>query len=115
MRIHTSNKQRFFLSSQPPQFGSGFSIANPDVIDLNLFPDISKVEWTYSTVGPGDCIYIPSGKYALFSLNYVFLSVSLNQHQSFYSTLSSQTQNSDQSPMHLNVSGFLPCYKNDMR
>ena len=89
----------FFLSFQPPQFGSGFSIANPDAIDLNLFPDISKVEWTYSTLGPGDCIYIPSGKYALFSLNCVFLSVSLlNWHQSFYPTLSSQTQNSDQSP-----------------
>ena len=56
------------------------------------------MEWTYSTLGPGDCIYIPSGKYALFSLNCVFLSVSLNQHQRFYSTLSSQTQNSDQSP-----------------
>lgn len=53
----------FFLNHhQPPQFGSGYSTANPDVVDLNRFPDISKVEWTYSTLGPGDCIYIPSGK-----------------------------------------------------
>lgn len=52
---------KYLNVTQPPQFGSGFSIANPDAIDLNLFPDISKVEWTYSTLGPGDCIYIPSG------------------------------------------------------
>jgi len=47
---------------QPPQFGSGFSSINPDVVDLNLYPDVSKVEWTYSTLEPGDCIFIPSGK-----------------------------------------------------
>ena len=48
---------------QPPQFGSGYSSINPDVVDLNLYPDASKVEWTYSTLGPGDCIFIPSGKH----------------------------------------------------
>lgn len=47
--------------TQPPQFGSGYSIVNPDVVDLNLFPEVSKVEWTYTTLEPGDCIYIPSG------------------------------------------------------
>ena len=48
---------------QPPQFGSGFSMVNPDVVDLNQFPDIPKVEWRYSTLEPGDCIYIPSGTF----------------------------------------------------
>lgn len=47
--------------TRPPQFGSGFSMVNPDVVDLNQFPDIPKVEWRYSTLEPGDCIYIPSG------------------------------------------------------
>ena len=36
---------------------------NPDVVDLNQFPDIPKVEWRYSTLEPGDCIYIPSGTF----------------------------------------------------
>ena len=60
-----ATKHFFFLflnHHQPAEFGSGYSIANPDVVDLNRFPDISKVEWTYSTLEPGDCIYIPSGK-----------------------------------------------------
>lgn len=47
--------------TKPPQFGSGYSSIDPDVVDLNLYPDASKVEWTYSTLGPGDCIFIPSG------------------------------------------------------
>ena len=32
------------------------------MVDLNLYPDVPKVEWTYSTLEPGDCIFIPSGK-----------------------------------------------------
>ncbi|XP_068724814.1 uncharacterized protein [Montipora capricornis] len=52
---------KFLNLTRPPQFGSGYSIVNPDVVDLNLFPNISKVEWSYSTLEPGDCIYIPSG------------------------------------------------------
>lgn len=47
--------------TKPPEFGSGFSSINPDVVDLNLYPDVSKVEWTYSTLKPGDCIFIPAG------------------------------------------------------
>lgn len=47
--------------TKPPQFGSGYSSIDPDMVDLNLYPDASKVEWTYSTLGPGDCIFIPSG------------------------------------------------------
>lgn len=54
---------------QPPEFGSGFSSINPDVVDLNLYPDVSKVEWTYSTLEPGDCIFIPSGKVTSFILH----------------------------------------------
>ena len=42
------------------------------MVDLNLYPDASKVEWTYSTLGPGDCIFIPSGKHPLI----MFLSTS---------------------------------------
>ena len=35
---------------------------DPDVIDLNKNPDFAKVDWSYSTVKAGDCIFIPSGK-----------------------------------------------------
>lgn len=39
------------------------------MVDLNLYPDVPKVEWTYSTLEPGDCIFIPSGKVASFILH----------------------------------------------
>ena len=40
---------------------------DPDIIDLNKYPDFAKVEWTYTTIKTGDCIFIPSGKIALLS------------------------------------------------
>ncbi|KAK3745071.1 hypothetical protein QZH41_014551 [Actinostola sp. cb2023] len=46
---------------QFPQFGSGFSMVDPDTINLDEYPSIPEVEWTYTTINAGDCIYIPSG------------------------------------------------------
>lgn len=40
--------------------GSSYSSLDPDSVDLLLFPDVAKVQWTYATLYPGDCIYIPS-------------------------------------------------------
>ena len=41
--------------------GSGFSSLDPDSVDLMKYPEIAKVQWTYASLYPGDCIYIPSG------------------------------------------------------
>ncbi|EDO30444.1 predicted protein, partial [Nematostella vectensis] len=58
--IHQKFKQQLKLGKFP-QFGSGFSMVNPDEINLDLYPNISDVEWTYATINDGDCIFLPSG------------------------------------------------------
>ena len=50
-----------FNSLQKQFSGSGFSSMDPDSVDLLKYPDVAKVQWTYATLYPGDCIYIPSG------------------------------------------------------
>lgn len=42
--------------------GSAFSGIDPNKIDLMEFPKVSRVPWTYTTLRPGDCIYIPAGR-----------------------------------------------------
>ena len=31
---------------------------------INMFqhPDVAKVQWTWASLNPGDCIYIPAGE-----------------------------------------------------
>ena len=41
--------------------GSGFSEIDPNKINLQEYPNVAKVPWTYATLTPGDCIYIPAG------------------------------------------------------
>ena len=41
--------------------GSGYSFLDPDSIDLLAYPDMANVQWTYTTLYPADCIYIPAG------------------------------------------------------
>ena len=78
---------------QPPQFGSGYSSIDPDMVDLNLYPDASKVEWTYSTLGPGDCIFIPSGKHPLimFLSTLSYFTMLFNNTMNFIFTLKIET------------------------
>lgn len=40
--------------------GSSFSGIDPNSVDLVEFPHVAKVPWTYATLRPGDCIYIPA-------------------------------------------------------
>ena len=48
---------------QPVTAGSGYSPLSPDMIDLEKYPDYAKVPWLYTTIYPGDCVYIPASKY----------------------------------------------------
>ena len=43
--------------------GSGFSEIDPNNINLMEYPNVANVPWTYATLTPGDCIYIPAGSY----------------------------------------------------
>lgn len=40
--------------------GSGFSEVDPNKINLFENPSVANVPWTYATLLPGDCIYIPA-------------------------------------------------------
>ena len=50
-----------YLDLQGRFSGSGYSEIDPNKINLHDYPNVAKVPWTYATVLPGDCIYIPSG------------------------------------------------------
>ncbi|XP_022093115.1 uncharacterized protein LOC110980592 [Acanthaster planci] len=41
--------------------GSGYSKLDVDMINLFEHQDVGKVPWRWSTLKPGDCIYIPAG------------------------------------------------------
>ena len=51
-----------FFFFQKEYSGSSFSGIDPNNVDLVKFPHVAKVPWTYATLSPGDCIYIPAGK-----------------------------------------------------
>ena len=52
----------FFYNFQNQHSGSGFSEIDPNRINLFEHPNVANVPWTYATLLPGDCIYIPAGK-----------------------------------------------------
>ncbi|XP_002734322.1 tRNA wybutosine-synthesizing protein 5-like [Saccoglossus kowalevskii] len=47
---------------KPEEAGSAYTSINVDAVDMVKFPEIRKVQWTWTTLLPGDCIFIP-GKY----------------------------------------------------
>lgn len=49
-----------YFIEQKQYSGSAFSEIDPNKIDLMKFPNVSRVPWTYATLRPGDCIYIPA-------------------------------------------------------
>ncbi|XP_070548613.1 uncharacterized protein [Ptychodera flava] len=51
---------RYLDLYKPADAGSGFTSINVDSIDMVTFPELSKVQWIWTTLLPGDCIYIPS-------------------------------------------------------
>lgn len=55
-----TTQTNLYFKRKPQGVGSGFSFLDPDSIDMNKFPKIKDVPWTYATLYPGDCIYIPS-------------------------------------------------------
>ncbi len=55
------------LIFQPATAGSGFSPLSPDAIDLKKHPNYAKVPWLYTSIYPGDCVYIPASKHCFLS------------------------------------------------
>ena len=44
--------------------GAGYSKLDMDMINMFAHKEIGTVPWTWSTLRPGDCIFVPSGKHA---------------------------------------------------
>ena len=42
---------------------TGFSRFDPDRVDLDKFPNISKVKVLFANLNPGDCVYVPQKMY----------------------------------------------------
>lgn len=38
---------------------AGFSLLDPQSVDLIAYPDVAGVRWANATVRPGDCLYVP--------------------------------------------------------
>ncbi|XP_038065797.1 uncharacterized protein LOC119735920 [Patiria miniata] len=49
------------LTEEHHMTGSGYSKLDVDMINLFEHRDVGKVPWRWSTLKPGDCIYIPAG------------------------------------------------------
>ena len=59
--VYIVNHAVSFFLMQNEYSGSGFSEIDPNKINLQEYPNVAKVPWTYATLTPGDCIYIPAG------------------------------------------------------
>ncbi|XP_072049796.1 bifunctional peptidase and (3S)-lysyl hydroxylase Jmjd7-like [Amphiura filiformis] len=44
-----------------PWTGTGHSTIDVDMINMYQYPDVEKAQWTWTTLNPGDCIYVPAG------------------------------------------------------
>ncbi|EDO36296.1 predicted protein, partial [Nematostella vectensis] len=40
--------------------GSGYTQVDPDKVDLLAYPNITNVHWNYTTLLPGDCLFLPA-------------------------------------------------------
>jgi len=60
MMIQNKYSEDLYFGPKPKGVGSGYSKLDPDMVDMNLYPNHGKVPWTWATLYPGDCIFIPS-------------------------------------------------------
>jgi len=41
--------------------GSGYSTIDMEMVNMFEHPQIGKINWRWTTLWPGDCIFIPQG------------------------------------------------------
>ncbi|XP_078576957.1 lysine-specific demethylase 8-like [Branchiostoma floridae x Branchiostoma japonicum] len=59
--IDSKYDDQLVMADKRQYSGSSFSHLDMDRIDLLAYPQVSDVPWTWATLLPGDCIFIPSG------------------------------------------------------
>lgn len=53
--------EELYMVEKGPLVGSGFSQVDVDMINMFKHGNVAKAKWTWATLWPGDCIYIPAG------------------------------------------------------
>ena len=59
--IHPNQTHLVYMSSDSNYEWGGLSDINVDDIDLELYPDIAKINYSKIRLYKGDCIFMPSG------------------------------------------------------
>ncbi|XP_071479213.1 tRNA wybutosine-synthesizing protein 5-like [Diadema antillarum] len=59
--IHPKFAKYLEMADKSSFVGSGYSTLDVDMINMFKYPDVAKVQWTWATLDPGDCIYLPAG------------------------------------------------------
>ncbi|XP_071842016.1 uncharacterized protein [Apostichopus japonicus] len=53
--------EELYMARYDPNTGSGYSKVDVDMINMFQHGEVAKAKWTWATLRPGDCIYIPAG------------------------------------------------------
>lgn len=48
------------MATEPYRELGGFALLDPDRVDLDRFPDLRLAQYLHASLGPGDCIVVPS-------------------------------------------------------
>lgn len=61
MLIANEHKEKLNMAGGGRFQGSGFSLLDPDRIDMHTHPEVAEVPWLWTTLEPGDCVFFPGG------------------------------------------------------
>ncbi|XP_033099082.1 bifunctional peptidase and arginyl-hydroxylase JMJD5-like [Anneissia japonica] len=59
--IHPKYSKFLEMADKSPDAGSGYSVIDVEMINMFKYSGFAKVPWTWTTIWPGDCVFIPSG------------------------------------------------------
>nr|XP_002126088.2 lysine-specific demethylase 8-like [Ciona intestinalis] len=58
--VHPKFKDRFEMKENK-EIGNGYSTIDAEMVNVYDHPKVGKTAWKWSTLWPGDCIYLPAG------------------------------------------------------
>ncbi|XP_033110921.1 jmjC domain-containing protein D-like isoform X2 [Anneissia japonica] len=59
--IHPKYSKFLEMADKSPDAGSGYSLIDVEMVNMFKYSSFAKVPWTWTTIWPGDCVFIPSG------------------------------------------------------
>ncbi|XP_031552932.1 uncharacterized protein LOC116290090 [Actinia tenebrosa] len=60
MLINQQHVDDLYMERRSKFSGSGFTLIDPDKVDMLEYPRVANVSWQYTTLQPGDCVFLPS-------------------------------------------------------